>query len=254
MSDLSGAELFERLSDDEKARYITINKQMVDFARDHAVPIMLAPPPGVGNEVKGATGCVLRMRTGVFAVTASHVLAGYERRVREGERVNWQVGKLPPFDPLPRVAWRDDKKDIVVLHLMEDEIPAIGPCNIWTPPQWPPAVAQEGQFVLLAGFPGALREVDRTGRIGAGPFSALFRVTTVGGDYCTCQIEHKDLVSFNSERIPLPGTDMGGISGGPVFLLGPVPQLIGVITDHGYMKFADLELLRIATLESVNVQ
>jgi hypothetical protein len=46
MSDLDGAELFERLSEDDKARYIAIHKRMVDFARDHAVPIMLAPPPG----------------------------------------------------------------------------------------------------------------------------------------------------------------------------------------------------------------
>jgi hypothetical protein len=47
---------------------------------------------------------------------------------------------------------------------------------------------------------------------------------------------------------------MGGIGGVPEFLLSPAPRLIGVITNHGYMKFADLELLRIAVFESVNVK
>ena len=203
--------------------------------------------------MKGATSCLLQLPTGVYLGTASHNLAGYEKRLREGETVNWQVGKLLPFDPLPRIAWRDERKDIVLLRLHEDELRTIGPVKIWKPTQWPPAVPQVGQIVILAGYPGALREVDSSGRIGSGPFSALFRVTTAGEDYCTCQIDHKDLVSFNGSPPPPPGTDMGGISGGPVFLLGSVPQLIGVITDLGYMQFADLELLRIATFESVDI-
>jgi hypothetical protein len=252
MNDPCGAELFQRLSGDEKAHYVAVSQQMVGFARDHAVPIMIAPPLSIGGEVKGATGCVLQLRTGTHVATASHVLAGYEKRVRKGESVNWQVGKLLPFDPIPRIAWRDDRKDTVFLRLLEDELRTIGPCNIWKPPQWPPVVPQVGQILLVAGHPGALREV-RSDMIGAGPFSALFRVTTVGEDYGTCQIEHKDLVSFNGTPPPPPGTDMGGISGGPVFLLDSIPQLIGVITDLGYMQFADLELLRIATLKSVDI-
>src|ERR1035438_1814049 len=104
MNNLGGAQLFERLSDEEKARYITINQQMVRFARDHAVPVILAPPLSIGGTVNGATGCVVQLRTGVFVVTASHVLAKYEERINDGERLNWQVGKLLPFDPIPRVA------------------------------------------------------------------------------------------------------------------------------------------------------
>jgi hypothetical protein len=197
---------------------------------------------------------VLQLRTGVFVATASHVLAKYEKRLRDGEKLNWQVGKLPPFDPLSRVAWRDDIKDLVLLPLRGDEVQAIGPCRITTPQQWPPTVPQQGQLVLLAGYPGVLREVDSSGWIGAGPFSALFRVTTTGEDYCTCRIVQKDLVSFNEAPPPAPGTNMGGISGGPVFLVANNCPLVGVITDHGYMTFADMELLRIATFESVNIQ
>jgi hypothetical protein len=80
-------------------------------------------------------------------------------------------------------------------------------------------------------------------------------VTTVGEDYCTCHIEHKDLVSFNGKAPPPPGTDLGGISGGPVFLVRDMNYpLVGVIVEHGYMDFASLDLIRIATLASVIVK
>ena len=255
MDDATGAQAFASLTDDEKARYLAVNRQLVGFARDHAVPVIFAPPLSVGGEVNGATGCILRLGAEAFFVTASHVLAGYEARAKDGERLNWQVGNLPPLDPLPRIAWRDDRKDIVLMRLRDDEVQAIGPCSISTPAQWPPPPPQEGQIVVLSGYPGLLREIDPSGWIGAGPFSALFRVTTVGEDYCTCRIEQKDLVSFTDAMPPPAGTNMGGISGGPVFLMGQVSYpLVGIITDLGYMEFANLELLRIATLAGVSIR
>jgi hypothetical protein len=69
----------------------------------------------------------------IFFVTAEHVLAEYEKRTREGERLNWQIGRLPPFDPIPRIAWRDKTDayersqmpyrptDIVLLRLTKEE-------------------------------------------------------------------------------------------------------------------------------------
>ena len=84
MNELSGAERFEQLSDENKARYLAINRQMVRLARDYAVPIIFAPPPSVGGKINGASGCVVQLASGLFVVTASHVLAGYEKRVAEG--------------------------------------------------------------------------------------------------------------------------------------------------------------------------
>jgi len=255
MNQLSGAGLFERLSAEDKARYVEVNRQMVAFALDHAVPLIIAPPLGADGEVKGATGSIVRLASGAHLLTAEHVLAGYERRVGEGERVYWQFGKLPPFDPVPRIAWRDARQDVVLVRLTEEDVQLVGRCRISTPATWPPAIPVAGEMVLLAGYPAKIREVDDVaGSVGSGPFSTIFRVTTVGDDYCTCQISHKDLVSFTASAPPPPGTDFGGISGGPVFLLREGNcHLVGVITDHGYMDFASLELIRIATLRDVRI-
>jgi len=255
MNELCGAQLFRQLPAEAQAQYLAISREMTALAMDHAVPIIFAPPLSIGGKMNGACGCVLQLKSGIFVVTASHVLAGYEERTQLGEVLNWQVGDLPPFEPLPRVEWRDSERDIVLLRISEDEARRIGPCTISSPPKWPPSLPQEGQLVLVAGYPKALREEDpSSGWIGAGPYSAVFRVTTVGEGYCKCHIERKDLISFNGGPLPEPGTEMGGLSGGPVLLVGTVSYpLVGVITDRCQMTIAELEILKFATFDSVMI-
>ena len=65
-------------------------------------------------------------------------------------------------------------------------------------------------------------------------------------------IERKDLISFDGKPLPEPGTDMGGISGGPVLLVDTLSyRVVGVVTDLCEMTFAEFEIIQFATLESV---
>lgn len=255
MNNPSGAEQFRQLSAENQARYIAINRQMVGIARDHAVPIIYAPPLSIGGKINGASGCVVRLGADTSLVTASHVLAGYEARSQAGERLNWQVGNLPPFDPMSRIIWRDRERDIVLLRITENEARAIGPCIISAPPKWPPPAPQEGQLVLVGGYPKVLREEKQSsGWIGAGPYSAVFKVTLVREGHCKCVIERKDLISFDGKPLPDPGTDMGGISGAPVLLVDTLSYpLVGVVTDRCEMTLAEFEIIQFAILEGVNV-
>lgn len=256
MNELGGAQLFQQLSAESKNRYIAISQQMVRLARDHAVPIIFAPPLSIGGKINGASGCVLQLDSGIFVVTASHVLEGYEKRLGNREVLNWQVGNLPPFDPIARIGWRNREKDIVLLKISEDEAGRIGPCTISAPPKWPVCPPQEGKLVLVAGYPKALREENpSSGWIGAGPYSAVFRVTSAEKNCCKCLIERKDLISFDGRALPEPGVDMGGLSGGPVLLVGDLNYpLIGIVTDRCEMTFAELEILQIASFESVMIE
>jgi len=187
---------------------------MVRLARDHAVPIIFAPPLSIGGKINGATGCVIRLTTGTFVATASHVLRGYEARLRTGELLNWQVGNLPPFDPITRIVWRDDEQDIVLIQISDEEVRNIGSCIISEPPAWPPPVPEVGQLVLVGGYPKSLREEALApGWIGSGPYSGIFRVTLAGEAKLKCAIERRDLITFDGP-LPAAGTDMGGLSGG----------------------------------------
>ncbi len=245
----TGACRFARLSADEKARYREAGRLMVRLAQEYAVPIIYAPPVSVGGKINGATGCVLELSSGWFIVSASHVLDGYENRINSGEKLNWQVGKLPPFDPLQRIAWRDSEKDTLLLRLSSDEACKVGGRIASAYAGWPPPVPKAGQLVLVAGYPKVLRELDPEKKIGAGYFAAMFRVTTTGDGYFMCQIEREDIVSFNeSSPLPDPGTDLGGLSGSPALVVGTVGYpLVGVLSQF----HPEFELLRIATLEGV---
>jgi hypothetical protein len=63
--------------------------------------------------------------------------------LQKSEWVNWQVGKLPPFDPLSRIAWCRAKRDVVLLRISESEERDIGPCksrcneDVWNTTQEP---------------------------------------------------------------------------------------------------------------------
>src|ERR1700731_3434924 len=107
MTKPSGAERFKKLPTAAQVRYISVARQITEFATRHALPIVFAPAPEIQGDVDGASGCLVQVSKGTFLLTASHVLAEYEDRVKQGEVLNWQVGRLPPFDPLLRIVWRD---------------------------------------------------------------------------------------------------------------------------------------------------
>jgi len=298
MDESGGASRFREFPRREQERYLAIICELTTFAQDHAIPICFAPrlgtfgvplgggkvgtvtlPISLGN-IDGASGCVLRLESGVFVVTADHVLRTYEDRLEELEDLNWQVGGLPPCDPRSRVAWRDRANDrtlaekpsspmpyrptdIVFLRLSEQE--ATQACGdrtriVTTPTEWPPATLEVGQTVVLAGYPNQLREVDLTGTMTRGACSAVFRVTSVDHGYCKCQFEYEELINF-STGAPLPDlstADLGGMSGAPAFVLASssvcariqYPRLTGVFTER-LGAFPTSDIIEIATFDGI---
>lgn len=251
-----GAQLLKQLPAQARSQLLAAGREMARLSRDFAVPIIFAPPVGVAGKINGATGFGLRLDSGIFIGTAHHVLydkGGYVDRIESGERLNWQVGNLPPFDPLSRIAWKDKNLDVVLLRISEEEAGAIGPCTISGPTKWPPDLPQKGELVLVAGYPKVLREEDRnSGLIGFGPLTAVFRVTEVGERYCSCVVEREDLIGFDSP-LPEPGTEIGGMSGAPVLHVGMLNYpIIGVVT--GSFKMNDeLEIVRFANLNNITI-
>ncbi|PYT95748.1 MAG: hypothetical protein DMG38_25950 [Acidobacteria bacterium] len=101
-------------------------------------------------------------------------------------------------------------------------------------------------------FKGSQGFGEPQGSIGSGPYSAIFRVTIAEANCCKCLIERRDLIGFDGGRLPEPGADKGGLSGGPVLLVDTLDfPLIGVVTDRCEMSLAELEILQFATLENV---
>jgi hypothetical protein len=245
---------FEELSADDRVRYRDWGREMVRLAQSFAVPIIFAPPKRLQGVINGASGSVVKVNDRYFVVTASHVLDGYEERVRSGEKLDWLIGRLPPIDPLRRIEWRDCFKDIVLLRLSEGEAQKVGSTIVSAPEGWPPPVPTEDQVVLVAGYPKTLREVVPSGIVGADYLAAMFRVTDVRGSTFDCRIgKDEDLVSFNGLPIPDEDMDMGGLSGAPAFIIAGRSinylVLVGVVSKYISKSFDGFRLLRVAALK-----
>jgi hypothetical protein len=284
---------FDDLASDEKDRYRELIHEFLAFAQEHTIPLYFAPPlvtvnvPG-GRTVKlpltlgkidGASGSVLQLKSGFFFVTADHVLAGdqaYEERVAAGERLDFRIGKLPPFDPVERIAWRDNTAasdrslmpyrttDIVMLRLTAGEASlAGGPASIIPEPgQWPPAALKIGDPVFMAGYPNQLGRTDLAGNMYRDACALVFHVTHVGEGYCKCQFAYQDLIDFKTGAIQpaLADINLGGMSGSPVFSIAmsasgliQFPRLCGVFTDR-WGSDPNSDIIEIATFDQVRLE
>ena len=290
--ELSSGQAFRRLPPSERQRYRDIVRELMAFAQEHAIPMCFAPPlvtaevplgggtvatiklPRTIGKIDGASGCVLRMPTGYYFVTAEHVLREYEERTREGERLNWQIGRLAAFDPLSRVAWRDKTDasirslmpytptDIVFLRL--NEIEAVAACGsariIPSPGMWPPPALSKGQLVVIAGYPNQLRSIDLAGTMNREACGFVFQVTSVGEGNCKCQFAYADLIDFGSgtAQPDLNNANLGGMSGCPVFTLAPAgegsslsfPRMAGVFASR-WGSDPTSDIIEIATFDHV---
>jgi hypothetical protein len=287
----SSGEAFKALSKKQQELYGCIVRELMNFAQGHSLPMCFAPPlvtatvplatgrvavklPLTLGKVDGASGCVLQLQSGYFFVTAEHVLVEYEKRTREDERLNWQIGRLPPFDPISRIAWRDKTDayersqmpyrptDIVLLRLTKEEAEeACGEARIVpTPVRWPPPPLIIGQHVVMAGYPNQLRAVDLAGTMKREACGLAFQVTNIGDGYCKCQFLYQDVIDFSGAAQPdLKGIHLGGMSGCPVFVLASAseggllqyPRLAGVYT-HRWGHDATIDIIEIATFEKVS--
>jgi hypothetical protein len=184
---------------------------------------VFAPPRTVTDGViNGVTGAVVKWKSKYFVLTASHVLSEYEMSKDEALKVGSTIVSAQMEIPVPK----------------DDEL------------------------VLLAGYPKALRKVTADGVIEESPFRAMYRVTDIryGCSHCyfDCKIDEREeeFVRLN-DPLPEPDMDMGGLSGGPTFLVAGKliihPVLVGVVSGIVSQSLGGFRHLRIASLKNVKV-
>jgi hypothetical protein len=256
MSGRGPSRRFDALPAGEQDRFREWGRFMVGLAQSYAAPIIFGPRPNVEGVINGATGFVWKLSGDYFFVTALHVLEEYERRLHAGEQIIWQIGKLPPIDPISRIAQRSDVKDMLLLKLLKNEAHRVGSSIVDTQSGSPLPIPKEDDLVVVAGFTKELREVDRRGTIKSDGWAAIFRVTDVRDQTFDCRIgKEEDFVSFNELPLPDEDVDMGGLSGGPAFVVsGKLIQYlapVGIVVHHIPRSFDDLKLLRIALLSGI---
>lgn len=180
------------------------------------------------------TICFVDTRERLIAVTASHVHEGLVAALNIDPTIVCQIGDstIPITD---RVIDRSpgSELDLVTFDVSNVVVGAAG-CHAFGAVRWPPSPVEPGEVLLIGGHPGILR-VERDTEADL-PFQWF---AGMASDVTTKNIV-MDL-KFDNHHQPLVGhevanTELGGMSGGPVFRYIPAQpierlELVGFIYE-----------------------
>ncbi len=185
------------------------------------------------------TVCLLRLEGKLIGVSAAHVYRQYIADRETHRHIKCQFGSVS-VSPEELIVDISDELDVATFLLPEVIAAATG-VRAHVPVSWPPNPVEFGQVLVYGGYPGVLR-VERQLEIDIPFQSFIGKVLSVSRSDLKM---HLDLGNFHQPLVGAisPNTDLGGMSGGPVFRLVTRPieryELVGFI----YEFQANLELV-----------
>lgn len=202
------------------------------------------PRRRVAVELNNGTVSFLGFEHRRIGITCFHVLEAYRQKREHDPALDCYLGRLS-LDPLPRIIDQDAELDIVTLDLSGLDLkqvpyhPQMGSAFFY-PAVWPCTEVQEGDFVTFGGFPRLFRVPLHFQELEFGSFSYVgCRVASVHEDHIVCQFEREYWVAPERWVVPIeepPGAgqlDLGGLSGGPVFILRQLHwEFVGIIYEY----------------------
>lgn len=202
--------------------------EMAKFALRFCKPVFFGLPPSREHPVVviNGTASLLQFRDELLAVTCFHVIESYRRKLDEDCRCLFAVANCY-FDPLAQLVAEDRAVDFAVLRLTPEQGDTItrdsnGIGEAFYPlAAQPPTPIKVDDFVAYGGFPSDRRYLTSFDELSFGTYSSgACRVTDVYSDYITCEFEREYWVKhfFEAEAEAEPET-LGGLSGGPVFVI-----------------------------------
>ncbi len=234
---------FHDLDPEEQARLLRASDAMSQFVYRFATSIIIAGPPGPDSGLRNGTGFIIHLDSRYFLGTALHVVRSWQKRLKAGEEVQFQVGSAV-LEPHPDRIWSDPESDMAFIPIQETDLNRIDAEPAEPILSWPPPKPLVGDYVLVSGFPGYLRENRSDAEVDLHAISTLLQVTTEGDRHITCQFEREHWISTNWGKVPAPGTDLGGISGAPVLLVGKlIYPLVGMAVEfsNSFERYCQLD-------------
>src|SRR5947209_5425288 len=230
------------LSDEEKQTVAAgqFGRQMHDSGAAHITWLFWRGPHriiGAPPIVHNGSAFILDCGAGPFLVTAAHVFSQFLIDKRKARRIALQIGNLA-FDLEDRLidCGADRRVDIATFRITADEITAlekqvvVGSSDVW------PAPPNPGEIAFFGGFLGTQRIAVAPNETSFGLYIAMTPVTDLTEHQIRCRFDRRNWVDVRGLGLPLPGFNLGGVSGGP--LLTPTYvnnewtwRLAGVISE-----------------------
>ena len=216
-----------------------------------AVIVGETPNPNRRPSITTASATLVNLESGPAAITCQHVVARVLSRVTESAPQIFQIGNAV-IDLQSQLLAQDEHLDVATIRLTPDQVAVITAGSeiggqFFDPATWPCDRPQVGDFVAFGGFPAHLRNAITFIDVEFGTWSS-------GASRIDASSHRQFISPFERERwIRAYGTpegealtDLGGMSGGPVFILrGLRWDLVGIVKEfheaYDTMIFAPLE-------------
>jgi len=233
-----------------------LGREMTKFPLKFAEPVLFGSSPvhGATSKLNNGTASLINFGNGPIAITCYHVIEPYKESIRQHSESIFQIGNLK-FDPLAQIIDESESLDIVTISIKHDQLEELLDKEnkdklIFEPHKWPPNEVKESDFVAFGGYPGEWREqISRNELIFDTYSSGACRVASITDDHFVCQFEReywiKTLDFKGSENLRC----LGGMSGGPVFILREIYwEFVGIIYEFS----ATFELMFIRPARLIN--
>ena len=247
-----------RIEDAKKLAAGPLGQEVSKFPLRFAKPLFFGDQPTKDkpSNVNNGTVTLVDFGKGPIGITCAHVLSDYRGKLRDKGAALFQIGNLK-LDPLEQLVAEDKELDLATVALTKDQADIItGDGEIgayfFKPDLWPTPLLEKDSFVAFGGFPGKWRERISDDELVFNTFSVgSCQVASVSLDHFVCQFEReywvKSLDLQNREDI----NDLGGLSGGPAFILKQLHwEFVGVIYE--FSPEFDLIYLRPSNLIAEN--
>lgn len=195
-----------------------VQKEYLKIASSYSIPIFWTDSKKV---VSNGSAFILNTGQNIFVVTAAHVYDNYIKAKTEGRISSCQLSNIEFELEKRRISNNDSKSmDIATFVISDDEIKSLGK-NILHGSQsvWPPAQPNEGEVVVVAGYPGLERLEEKDHECSFGLYCFNTPVSSVSGRHFGCSFERKYWVDLFGNGLPEEFYNLGGISGAPVLAL-----------------------------------
>lgn len=222
-------------------------EQLARYPGQFAQPVFFADPAAEGHAAfKNGSGFFVRLRERTVGVTCHHVLADYRKRRGSSLSPSFQFGRTR-FEPEERLIAESRELDLAILDVsaLVDARNGIESASCIVPGTWPPGDLSSDDILALAGFPGIGRQhitpdYFRFHLLSVG----TTEIASLGSTHLMTRIELEKCIS--SGVLPHVTEDLGGMSGGPVFVwrkgLLVTAELVGVMYE--YQSSLDLMCVR----------
>lgn len=217
-----------------------MNEQVAKFPMRFAKAIIIGSQPSPDRPARVSTGTatLVQLPIGAVAITCDHVVREALAAQAVDSDTLFQIGDAV-VELRKQLIDSNQERDIAIIGIADSQLDAllagdgIG-TSLFAPVTWPPPRPTEQDYVAFGGFPGSLREVASFQDLVFGTWSSgASKVDSSNERHFATLFQRDNWEKAYGTTKHLTLAELGGMSGGPVFILRDFYwDLVGIVKEY----------------------